>query len=37
MKIREALNKVMVWGDLHRKAALGIVCFVLGFIVAKVL
>lgn len=37
MKIREALDKVMVWGDLHRKAALGIICFVLGFIAGKLL
>jgi hypothetical protein len=35
MAIREQLNKVLVWGDTHRKAAMGIICFVVGTIVGK--
>jgi len=35
MKIREALNKIFVWGDSHRKAAMGIIVFLIGFVIGK--
>ena len=32
MGVREALNKVFVFGDTHRKVTMGLIVFLIGFV-----